>query len=183
MSYFGATPVAVANATQIKSDVQKTSIFATVTLILILAFFYRNISTPILIFIPSIFGAVFALAVLYFFKGTISAISLGISSILLGETTDYSIYVLTHLRNKKDIKLLYKDISKPLMLCGITTGITFLCLFFIKSEALQDLAIFAALSVVATSFFSLVLIPLLYKTKNNNAKFMNFVCWLKKISN
>jgi 1-acyl-sn-glycerol-3-phosphate acyltransferase len=166
MSYFGATPVAVANATQIKSDVQKTSIFATVTLILILAFFYRNISTPILIFIPSIFGAIFALAVLYFFKGTISAISLGISSILLGETTDYSIYVLTHLRNKKDIKLLYKDISKPLMLCGITTGITFLCLFFIKSEALQDLAIFAALSVVATSFFSLVLIPLLYKTKN-----------------
>ncbi|SFB01894.1 1-acyl-sn-glycerol-3-phosphate acyltransferases [Flavobacterium swingsii] len=166
MSYFGATPVAVANATQIKSDVQKTSIFATVTLILILAFFYRNISTPILIFIPSVFGAIFALAVLYFFKGTISAISLGISSILLGETTDYSIYVLTHLRNKKDVKLLYKDISKPLMLCGITTGITFLCLFFIKSEALQDLAIFAALSVVATSFFSLVLIPLLYKSKN-----------------
>ena len=166
LSYFGATPVAVANASQIKADVQKTSIFATVTLILILAFFYRNISTPILIFIPSVFGAIFALAVLYFFKGTISAISLGISSILLGETTDYSIYVLTHLRNKKDIKLLYKDISKPLMLCGITTGITFLCLFFIKSEALQDLAIFAALSVVATSFFSLVLIPLLYKSKN-----------------
>ena len=166
LSYFGATPIAVANASQIKADVQKTSIFATVTLILILAFFYRNISTPILIFIPSIFGAIFALAVLYFFKGTISAISLGISSILLGETTDYSIYVLTHLRNKKDIKLLYKDISKPLMLCGITTGITFLCLFFIKSEALQDLAIFAALSVVATSFFSLVLIPLLYKSKN-----------------
>ncbi|WP_395047324.1 1-acyl-sn-glycerol-3-phosphate acyltransferase [Flavobacterium sp.] len=169
MSYFGATPVAVANATQIKSDVQKTSIFATVTLILILAFFYKNIATPILIFIPSIFGAIFALAVLYFFKGTISAISLGISSILLGETTDYSIYVLTHLRNKKDIKLLYKDISKPLMLCGITTGITFLCLFFIKSEALQDLAIFAALSVVATSFFSLVLIPLLYKSKKEIA--------------
>ncbi|ENA1813429.1 MMPL family transporter [Flavobacterium psychrophilum] len=169
MNYFGATPVAVANATQIKDDVQKTSIFATVTLILILAFFYRNIATPILIFIPSIFGAIFALAVLYFFKGTVSAISLGISSILLGETTDYSIYVLTHLRNKKDIKLLYKDISKPLMLCGITTGITFLCLFFIKSEALQDLAIFAALSVVATSFFSLILIPLLYKTKNEIA--------------
>ncbi|MEN9489427.1 MAG: hypothetical protein RL494_1692 [Bacteroidota bacterium] len=163
MSYFGSTPVAVANATQIKADVRNTSIFATVTLILILAFFYKNISTPILIFIPSLFGALFALTVLYFFKGTISAISLGISSILLGETTDYSIYVLTHLRNKKDIKLLYKDISKPLMLCGITTAITFLCLFFIKSEALQDLGIFAALSVVATSFFSLVLIPLLYR--------------------
>lgn len=168
MSYFGSTPVAVANATQIKSDVQLTSIFATVTLILILAYFYRNISTPILIFIPSILGAVFSLAVLYFTKGTISAISLGISSILLGETTDYSVYVLTHLRNKKDVKLLYKDISKPLMLCGITTAITFLCLFFIKSEALQDLGVFAALTVISTSIFSLIFIPLLYKPTNKN---------------
>lgn len=165
LSYFGATPVAVANATQIKQDVRNTSLFATVSLILILAFFYRNIATPLLIFIPSICGALFALTTLYFLKGTISAISLGISSILLGETTDYSIYVLTHLRNKKDIKLLYKDISKPLMLCGITTAITFLCLFFIQSEALQDLALFASISVVATSVFSLILIPILYKSK------------------
>jgi len=165
LSYYGATPVAVANATQIKADVRNTSIFATLSLILILAFFYRNIATPILIFIPSICGALLALSVLYFTKGTISAISLGISSILLGETTDYSIYVLTHLRNKRDIKLLYKDISKPLLVCGITTAITFLCLFFIQSEALQDLAIFAALSVIATTIFSLVFIPLLYKPK------------------
>ncbi|WP_300565708.1 MMPL family transporter, partial [Flavobacterium sp.] len=166
ISYFGATPVAVANATQIKSDVQNTSIFASVTLILLLAFFYRSISTPLIIFIPSLCGAAFALAVLYLTKGTISAISLGISSILLGETTDYSIYVLTHLRNNKNVKLLYKDISKPLLLCGVTTAITFLCLFFIKSEVLKDLGIFAALSVMATTVFSLILIPLLYKISN-----------------
>jgi 1-acyl-sn-glycerol-3-phosphate acyltransferase len=166
MNYFGSTPVAVANATQIKSDVQNTAIFATISLMLILIYFYRSVLTPIIIFIPSIFGALFALAVLYFWKGTISAISLGISSILLGETTDYSIYVLTHLRNNKNVKLLYKDITKPLLLCGITTAITFLCLFFIKSEALKDLGIFASLSVISTTLFSLVLIPLLYRTKN-----------------
>lgn len=165
LSFFGATPVAVGNATQIKADVQWTSIFAVVALVLLLVFFYRNISSPILIFIPSLFGAAFALAILYFTKGSISAISLGISSILLGETTDYSIYVLTHLRNNKDVKLLYKDITKPLILCGITTSITFLCLFFVKSEALKDLGIFASLSVISTSIFSLVLIPLLYRFK------------------
>ncbi|MBC7606012.1 MAG: MMPL family transporter [Burkholderiales bacterium] len=164
--YFGATPIAVANATQIKADVRNTSLFAAITLILILAFFYRNLATPILIFIPSLFGAAFALAILYFAKGSISAISLGISSILLGETTDYSIYVLTHLRNNKSVKLLYKDISKPLLLCGTTTAITFLCLFFVKSEALKDLGIFASLSVIATSVFSLILIPLLYKSSD-----------------
>ena len=165
MSYFGATPVAVANATQIKADVRSTSLFAIISLILILAFFYRSVITPVIIFIPSLFGAAFALAVLYFTKDSISAISLGISSILLGETTDYSIYVLTHLRNNRDVKLLYKDITKPLIMCGATTAITFLCLFFVKSEALKDLGIFAALSVFATSVFSLLLIPLLYKAK------------------
>ena len=165
LSFYGATPIAVGNATQIKADVKWTSIFAGASLILLLIFFYRNITLPILIFIPSVFGAAFALAILYFTKGSISAISLGISSILLGETTDYSIYVLTHLRNNKDVKLLYKDITKPLILCGVTTSITFLCLFFVKSEALKDLGIFAALSVIATSIFSLVLIPLLYKFK------------------
>ena len=166
MSYFGATPVAVANATQIKTDVRNTSIFASVALILIFAFFYKSILTPIIIFIPSILGALFALSVLYFTNGTISAISLGISSILLGETTDYSIYVLTHLRNKKDIKLLYKDITKPLILCGATTAVSFLCLIFVKSEALKDLGVFAALSVISTSIFSLILIPILYRLKD-----------------
>ncbi len=166
LSFYGATPVAVGNATQIKADVKWTSIFATAALILMLVFFYRNITSPLLIFVPSLFGAAFALAVLYFMKGSISAISLGISSILLGETTDYAIYVLTHLRNNKDVKLLYKDITKPLILCGVTTAVTFLCLFFVKSEALKDLGIFAALSVISTSVFSLVLIPLLYKFKS-----------------
>lgn len=170
LSFYGATPIAVGNATQIKEDVKWTSIFAGASLILILIFFYRNITSPILIFIPSVFGAVFALSVLYFTKGSISAISLGISSVLLGETTDYSIYVLTHLRNNKNVKLLYKDITKPLILCGITTSISFLCLFFVKSEALKDLGIFAALSVIATSIFSLVLIPLLYKFKTNSTE-------------
>lgn len=168
LQFYGATPVAVGNATQIKTDVQLTSIFAGVVLLFVLAFFYKNVSTPLLIFIPSILGALFALAVLYFVKGSISAISLGISSILLGETTDYSIYVLTHLRNNKNVKLLYQDISKPLILCGLTTSISFLCLFFVNSEALKDLGLFAALCVTATSVFSLVLIPFLYRFKKDS---------------
>lgn len=163
LSYFGSTPVAVANASQIKADVKNTSIFAIVSLVLILAFFYRSFLTPLIIFVPSLFGALFSLSILYIFKGSISAISLGISSILLGETTDYSIYVLTHYRNNKNIRLLYKDITKPLIMCGVTTGITFLCLFFVNSESLKDLAIFASISVFSTTIFSLLLIPLLYK--------------------
>jgi len=118
-----------------------------------------------LIFVPSLLGATFSLAILFYVKGSVSAISLGISSILLGETTDYSIYVLTHLRNNKNVKLAYKDLTKPLLMCGVTTAITFLCLYFVKSEALKDLGLFAALSVTSTSVFSLLIIPFLYQTE------------------
>ncbi len=166
MSYFGATPVAVGNATQIKADVRTTLILSILLLSAILVYFYRSLSTLLLIFLPSLLGAAFALAVLHFTRGTISAIALGISSILLGETSDYSVYILTHLRNKKDIKLLYKEITKPVLLCGITTAISFLCLIFIDSVALQDLGIFATLAVMSTAFFSLVLIPQFYKVQD-----------------
>ena len=164
-SYFGGAVVAVGNASQIKTDIQHTSIFAALGLLLVLALFYRNLGIPLLIFVPSIFGALAGMSVLYFMKGTVSAISLGISSILLGETTDYSIYVLTYLRNKGDVKRLYRDITKPLLLCGITTSVTFLCLVFVKTEALKDLGIFAAVSVTASAIFSLMVIPAIYRQK------------------
>ena len=164
-SYFGGAVVAVGNASQIKTDIQHTSIFAALGLLLVLALFYRNLGIPLLIFVPSVFGALAGMTVLYFMKGTVSAISLGISSILLGETTDYSIYVLTYLRNKGNVKRLYRDITKPLLLCGITTSVTFLCLVFVKTEALKDLGIFAAVSVTASAVFSLLVIPAIYRQK------------------
>ncbi|RYE56727.1 MAG: glycerol acyltransferase, partial [Sphingobacteriales bacterium] len=167
MTYFGATPVAVANAAQIKSDVRNTFIISVIGLGLILFYFYRSLSTLIIIFVPSLLGTTFALAITYFTKGNISAISLGISSILLGETTDYSVYVLTHLRNRKDVRLLYQDISKPVMLCALTTAISFLCLLFIQSEALQDLGFFATLGVMATALFTLIFIPHLYRPQDS----------------
>lgn len=43
-----------------------------------------------------------------------------------------------------------------------TTAIAFLCLIFVKSEALNDLGIFAAISVLFSSIFALIIIPLLY---------------------
>ncbi|MBJ2173082.1 MMPL family transporter [Aureibaculum sp. A20] len=163
--YYGSTVIAVANASQIKKDIQFTISIALSVLVLILIFFYRKLLIPIILFIPTVFGALLAVAVLYVVKGQISAISLGIGSVLLGITLDYALHILTHFRNNNDVKQLYKDVAKPILMSSITTALAFLCLLFLKSEALKELGIFASVSVLSASVFALLLIPHLYRFK------------------
>jgi len=169
VSYFGSALIAVANANQIKSDIILSTSIAMATLMLILIAFYRKILIPLIIFVPSVFGALFAIAFLYVVKERISAISLGIGSILIGITIDYSLHILTHYKHNSDVKTLYKDITMPLIMSSSTTAVAFLCLLFVKSEALKDLGIFAAVIVMASAFFSLLIVPHLYKPKMENA--------------
>lgn len=161
--YFGAALIAVANAQQIKSDIQFTVGIAMSLLILVFIFFYRKIYVPIILFVPTIFGGLLALAFLYLFRQEISAISLGIGSVLLGVTLDYSLHILTHIRNNETLKSLYLDVTEPILMSSLTTSLAFLCLLFLDSQALQDLGIFAAVSVLGASMFALFFIPLVYK--------------------
>ncbi|WP_432670207.1 MMPL family transporter [Flavobacterium sp. SM2513] len=165
VDYFGASLIAVANAKQIKHDILTTIIISLGLLMLILILFYRKIFVPIIIFIPTIFGVAVAIACLYFIKTTISAISLSVGAVLLGVTIDYSLHILTHYKNSNDLNSLYKDITKPLIMSSSTTALAFLCLLFVNSEALKDLGIFAAITVVVSALFSLLIIPHLYSPK------------------
>ncbi|MAB57921.1 MAG: glycerol acyltransferase [Aequorivita sp.] len=161
--YFGAALIAVANAKQIKSDIQFTVGIAMTLLILIFIFFYRKLYVPIILFVPTIFGGLMAVALLYLIRGEISAISLGIGSVLLGVTLDYSLHILTHIRNNETLQSLYNDVTEPILMSSLTTALAFLCLLFLDSQALQDLGIFAAVSVLGASVFALFFIPLVYK--------------------
>ncbi|MGB1307946.1 MAG: 1-acyl-sn-glycerol-3-phosphate acyltransferase [Oceanihabitans sp.] len=168
---FGGVLVAVANAKQIKKDIQLTVGFAISILLLILIWFYKKISIPVILFVPTLFGGLLAVAILYLVREKISAISLGIGSVLLGVTLDYSLHILTHIRSNNNVKNLYSEITKPILMSSLTTALAFLCLLFLKSQALQDLGLFAAISVIGASVFALVFIPQVYtKTVTNNSK-------------
>ena len=162
--YFGAALVAAANAAQIKHDIQFTVSIALTLLLVILIIFYRKLTTPFILFTPTIFGGLLAIAFLYIFRTKISTLSLGIGSILLGITLDYSLHILTHIRNGNSLKSLYKNVAPSILMSSLTTASAFLCLLFLESQALQDLGIFAAISVLGASVFALFFIPQVYKT-------------------
>ncbi|MDB9961025.1 MMPL family transporter, partial [Oceanihabitans sp.] len=163
--YFGGTLIAVANANQIKQDIQLTVSIAMSILLLILILFYKKLSIPIILFIPTILGALLAVSILFLIRTKISAISLGIGSVLLGVTLDYALHILSHIRSNNNAEALYKEITKPILMSSLTTALAFLCLLFLQSQALQDLGVFAAISVLSASVFALIIIPQVYKTK------------------
>jgi len=168
--YFGAALIAVANAKQIKKDIQFTVGIALTILMLIFILFYRKLSIPLILFAPTVFGGLLSVAFLFLIRTQISAISLGIGSVLLGVTLDYSLHILTHIRNNETIKSLYHDVTKPVLMSSITTAFAFSCLLFLESQALQDLGVFAAVSVMGASVFALMFIPLVYKNKTRSKK-------------
>ncbi|WP_072348882.1 MMPL family transporter [Flavobacteriaceae bacterium A100] len=165
VEYFGGTLIAVANAKQIKKDIQLTVGIAVTVLLLILILFYKKLIVPLILFTPTVLAALLAVALLVLIRGKISAISLGIGSVLLGVTLDYALHILTHIRSNNNVKMLYKEITKPILMSSLTTALAFLCLLFIESQALQDLGIFAAISVLSSSVFALIFIPQVYHTK------------------
>ncbi|MBO0591069.1 MMPL family transporter [Cellulophaga sp. E16_2] len=168
--YFGGTLIAVANANQIKHDITITTSITLTILLLIFIFFYKKISVVIILFLPTLFGGLLAVAFLFLLREKISAISLGIGSVLLGVTLDYSLHIITHIRSNNNVGNLYKEISRPILMSSLTTSLAFLCLLFINSQALQDLGIFAAISVMGTSCFALLFIPQVYKEQTTQTK-------------
>ncbi|WP_155599212.1 MMPL family transporter [Zobellia amurskyensis] len=163
--YYGAALVAVANAKQIRSDIQFTVSIAMTLLIIILMLFYRKLALPFILFSPTLVGALLSIAFLCILREKISAISLGIGSVLLGVTLDYALHILTHIRNGNGAESLYKEVAPSILMSSLTTASAFLCLLFLESQALQDLGIFAAVSVLGASVFALLFIPQVYSAK------------------
>ncbi|GAA5099700.1 MMPL family transporter [Chryseobacterium ginsengisoli] len=165
ISYFGSPVIAVANAQQIKKDIQNTVMISMTVLLILLIYYFRNFFTPIIVFLPTVFSVLLALLILYFIKDKISAISLSVGAILIGITIDYALHILTHYKHNNNIEELYKEITQPIILSSATTAVSFLCLIFVRSEALKDLGLFAAITVILSSITALIIVPQLYKPK------------------
>ncbi|WP_228394044.1 MMPL family transporter [Chryseobacterium artocarpi] len=176
ISFFGSPVIAVANAKQIKKDIQNTVMISMTVLLILLIYYFRNFFTPIIVFLPTVFSVLLALLILYFIKDKISAISLSVGAILIGITIDYALHILTHYKHNNNIEELYKEITQPIVLSSATTAVSFLCLVFVRSEALKDLGLFAAITVILSSISALIIVPQLYKPKQTEEKInTNFI--------
>ncbi|MCE5344941.1 MAG: 1-acyl-sn-glycerol-3-phosphate acyltransferase [Bacteroidales bacterium] len=165
---FGAAIVGVSNASQIKKDSYISTAISVILIVLLLGLFFKNIRSLLLLLVPVAFGAVFSLALLFFIKGTISAIAIGAGSAILGIAINYTLHFLVHYKHSGSVELTIKDLTSPLVLGSITTIGAFLSLLFVSSSALGDFGLFAALALIGTILFVFVFMPSLVKWKSSS---------------
>lgn len=159
IDYYGGPGMAVYNARQIKRDTMITLNVALLIILVFIVFAFRKLKAVILIVAPVIFGAVFALGLVYLFVGKISAIAIGGGAAIMGIALSHSIHVLSHCYHASDVKQVIRDLAYPLTVGSFTTIGAFLGLMFTTSPLLRDFGLFSALLLIGTTLFTLVFLP------------------------
>lgn len=164
----GAARYTQENNSIIVNDVKKILIISILLIFLVFVVLVKDkyaifvYTVPLLVLIPS--------AAFTFLKfGFLSGITLGFGSILMGLAVDYSVYVYYSFKSSnKDIKKseILKKVSKPIMLSGLTSIMSFLVLYFCDIILFKQLAYFAVFGLIYAVLIAILLAPIFYKLQN-----------------
>lgn len=160
---FGACMVSLGNAEQLRKDTFLTTTITIICIALLIGLYFKNILPIVFIFLPVVFGMAFSLAMLFLFKGVVSAIAVAAGAAVLGIAINYSLHFFTHYKHTRDIKETLSDLTVPMLIGCTTTVGAFFGLVFTKSEALHDFGQFAAFSLIGALLFSVFVLPHLLK--------------------
>lgn len=181
ISCIGGPIVAVYNANQIKKDTGITLSLALVVIILFIMLSFKNRRTVPLIILPPAFGALFALAMIYFVQGGVSAIAIGAGAVVLGISLSYSIHVVAHSNHTYDPRQIIRDLAYPLTVGSLTTIGAFAALMFTNSPLLKDMGLFSVFCLIGTDIFCLVFLPHFIK-KTGGYGDRPLLKWIEKVN-
>ena len=166
--YFHGNPVnSVFNSRQIRSDLWLTVGLSLLVICMVLGYCFRNKSTLFMLLSPVVYGVFFSLACMYWLKGGMSLMAMGIGAIVMGVALCYCLHVLTHYKYVSDPVQILKDQATPVILGCLTTIGAFLGLLFTESDLLKDFGWFASFAMVGTTFFALVFLPHFFRPEGN----------------
>lgn len=149
----------VSNAGCIRSDLVLTVGISIILILILLGFFFRSAGFIARLLLPIVYGAAFSLACIYWLKGEMSLMALGLGAIVLGVAISYCLHLMVHHFFVGDPERLLADESKPVFLGCLTTVGAFSSLLFTESELLHDFGLFASLGLLGSTFFGLVFLP------------------------
>lgn len=161
--FHGAPVQSVFNSRQIKGDLLLTVGISLIIICIVIGWCFKNKSTMFMLLAPIIYGVFMALACMYWLKGDMSLMALGIGAIIMGVALSYCLHILTHYKYMDDPVQIIKDQATPVFLGCLTTIGAFLGLLFTESELLQDFGLFASFAMMGTTFFALVFLPHFFK--------------------
>ena len=173
----GAPLIAATNAARIKRDSITAVAIAIVLILLILLLHYRRFSDILWVGGSILFGALFALAGVFVFRGGISIIVLGIGSVIIGIVANYPLHFLDEYKEVGDRREALREMVLPLFIGNLTTVAAFFCLLWLDARAMQDLGLFASLMLLGTILFVLVFLPQFMRRRPSPSEHLLFERW------
>ena len=149
----------VSNAGRIRADLVLTVGISIVLILILIGLCFRSLTFIWEMLLPIIYGAAFSLACIYWIKGGMSLMALGLGAIVLGVAISYCMHVLIHHFFVGDPEKLLADEATPVFLGCITTVGAFCSLLFTESDLLRDFGMFASFSLLGSTMFALVFLP------------------------
>ena len=163
VSSVGAPVIAVTNADRIKKDSILAVGLAIIGILAVLLFSFKRLDFILWIAATLLFGALFALGLIGCIKDSVSVIVIGLGSVIVGIAANYPLHFLHSLRDTADNRESLAEMVVPLLVGNITTVCAFLCLLFLKAQAMHDLALFGSFMLAGTIIFSLIFLPVFAK--------------------
>ena len=155
----GAPVIAVGNARRIKTDTLLCIALSLVLIIALLAYAFPRRRDIFLIMLAVSFGWLTGMAALRLVTPMVSAVVIGIGSVLIGIAVNYPLHLLVHQRYTTSVRQTLDEVLSPLVVGNITTVGAFMALIPLHATALRHLGIFAASMLVGTILFCVFVLP------------------------
>ena len=155
----GAPVIAVGNARRIKTDTLLCIALSLVLIIALLAYAFPRRKDIFLIMLAVSFGWLTGMAALRLVTPMVSAVVIGIGSVLIGIAVNYPLHLLVHQRYTTSVRQTLDEVLSPLVVGNITTVAAFLALVPLHATALRHLGVFAASMLVGTILFCVFILP------------------------
>ena len=157
--WIGAPVVSVSNAKRIKLDSLICIALSLILIIALLAYAFPRKRDLWLILLSVSFGWLVGMAVLRMITPTVSAMVLGIGSVLIGIAVNYPLHLLVHQRYTSSVRQTLQEVLSPLVVGNITTVGAFLALIPLHATAMRHLGVFAASMLIGTILFCIFVLP------------------------
>lgn len=149
----------VANAQVIRKDLSRVFAASSLGLLLTFVFFMRHRSA-VLVFLLPFFALVFGLGFTSLVYTAVSGITVGFGAVLLGVCVDFGVYVYYELREgAKPPAASIKALTPAMMLCALTSILTFSFLLFSSLPVQRQLAVFSVAGLASAFLFALLVLP------------------------
>lgn len=157
----GTSTITVATNHTVARSARRLAIIDSVLVALMLLFVYRAWGPILASLVPMVTGAVIATATVAIVFSTISVITLGFGTMLIGVTMDYPAYVLLHVRPSESVATAAARVAPTLGLAVTAMALGFATMWWSDLAGLVQLAVFASAGLVAAALAARYIVPLL----------------------